>query len=48
MGQEHIGQGWHSGATVACSRLPPARRAASASTEQTVHALGIAGTQAAG
>ena len=49
MGPEHIGQGWHSGATVgvfsACAgaaaalRLPP---------DQVVHALGIAGTQSAG
>jgi aconitate decarboxylase len=49
MGPEHIGQGWHSGATVgvfaaaaggsAGLRLP---------ADQAVHALGIAGTQAAG
>lgn len=49
MGPEHIGQGWHSGATVgvfsaaagasAALRLPP---------DKVVHALGIAGTQAAG
>jgi aconitate decarboxylase len=49
MGPEHIGQGWHSGATVgvfsaaagaaAALRLPP---------DKAVHALGIAGTQAAG
>ena len=49
MGQEHIGQGWHSGATVgvfsACAGAAAALRL---STEQSVHALGIAGTQAAG
>jgi aconitate decarboxylase len=49
MGPEHIGQGWHSGATVgvfsaaagaaAALRLPAAKVA---------HALGMAGTQAAG
>jgi aconitate decarboxylase len=49
MGPEHIGQGWHSGATVgvfsaaagaaAGLRLPP---------DKVVHALGIAGTQASG
>lgn len=49
MGQEHIGQGWHSGATLgvfsaaagtaAGLRLP---------VDKVVHALGIAGTQAAG
>ena len=49
MGQEHIGQGWHSGATVgvfsACAGAAAALRL---SPEQTVHALGIAGTQSAG
>jgi len=49
MGPEHIGQGWHSGATVgvfsaACS----AAAALGLSAEQTMHALGIAGTQSAG
>ena len=49
MGPNHLVQGWHSGATVgvfsaaaaasAALRLPP---------EQTVHALGIAGTQSSG
>ncbi|HEX9465458.1 MAG TPA: MmgE/PrpD family protein [Alphaproteobacteria bacterium] len=49
MGPEHIGQGWHSGATLgvfsaaagaaAALRLPP---------DKAVHALGIAGTQASG
>jgi aconitate decarboxylase len=49
MGPEHIGQGWHSGATVgvfsACAGASAALRL---STEQTVHALGITGTQSAG
>lgn len=49
MGQEHIGQGWHSGATVgvfsACAGAAAALRLTS---EQGVHALGIAGTQSAG
>ena len=31
MGQEHIGQGWHSGATVGIFSPPPARRAGSSS-----------------
>ncbi|PAU75572.1 MmgE/PrpD family protein [Halomonas salipaludis] len=49
MGQEHIGQGWHSGATVGVfSAASGAARALGLSPEQTVHALGIAGTQAAG
>ncbi|MBM1171920.1 MmgE/PrpD family protein [Microvirga arabica] len=49
MGQEHIGQGWHSGATVGVfSAAAGAARALRLSDEQTVHALGIAGTQAAG
>jgi 2-methylcitrate dehydratase PrpD len=49
MGQEHIGQGWHSGATVGVfSAAAGAARALRLSEEQTVHALGIAGTQAAG
>jgi aconitate decarboxylase len=49
MGQEHIGQGWHSGATVGVfSAASGAARAMRLSPEQTVHALGIAGTQAAG
>jgi aconitate decarboxylase len=49
MGPEHIGQGWHSGATLgvfsaaaaaaAALRLPP---------DKVVHALGISGTQSAG
>jgi len=49
MGQEHIGQGWHSGATVGVfSAAAGAAAALRLSAEQTVHALGIAGTQAAG
>lgn len=49
MGQEHIGQGWHSGATVGVfSAAAGAARAMKLSAEQTVHALGIGGTQASG
>jgi aconitate decarboxylase len=49
MGQEHIGQGWHSGATVGVyAAAAGAARALSLSPDQTVHALGIAGTQSAG
>lgn len=49
MGQEHIGQGWHSGATVGVfSAAAGAARGLRLSEEQTVHALGIAGTQSAG
>jgi len=49
MGQEHIGQGWHSGATVGIfSAAAGAARALALDTEQTVHALGIAGTQSSG
>src|SRR5712691_8459219 len=49
MGQEHIGQGWHSGATVGVySAAAGAARGLRLSAEQTVHALGIAGTQSAG
>ena len=49
MGQEHIGQGWHSGATLGVfSAASGAARALGLSADQTVHALGIAGTQAAG
>jgi len=49
MGQEHIGQGWHSGATLGVfSAGAGAARALRLSADQTVHALGIAGTQAAG
>src|ERR1700686_2269149 len=49
MGEEHIGQGWHSAATVGVfSSAAAAGAAVGVSKEQTVHALGIAGTQSAG
>ncbi len=49
MGQEHIGQGWHSGATLGVfSAAAAAARGLSLDAEQTVHALGVAGTQSAG
>jgi len=49
MGQEHIGQGWHSGATVGIfSAAAGAARGLSLDAERTVHALGIAGTQSSG
>jgi aconitate decarboxylase len=49
MGQEHIGQGWHSGATVGVfSAAAGAARGLKLSAEQTVHALGIGGTQSSG
>lgn len=49
MGQEHIGQGWHQGATVGVfSAAAGASSALHLSEEQTIHALGIAGTQSAG
>jgi aconitate decarboxylase len=49
MGPEHIGQGWHSGATVGVFAAAAAAAAGlRLSADQTVHALGIAGTQAAG
>ncbi|MEA2823903.1 MAG: aconitate decarboxylase [Alphaproteobacteria bacterium] len=49
MGQEHIVQGWHSGATVGVfSAAAGAAAALKLTPQQTVHALGIAGTQAAG
>lgn len=49
MGQEHIGQGWHSGATLGVfSAAAGAARALGLDAERTVHALGIAGTQSAG
>src|ERR1700722_8908866 len=45
MGQEHIGQGWHSGATVGIfSAAAGAARGLKLDAEKTVHALGIAGT----
>ena len=49
MGQEHIGQGWHSGATVGVfSAAAGAARGLALDADKTVHALGIAGTQSAG
>jgi len=49
MGPEHIGQGWHSGATVGVfSAAAGAAAALSLNAAETVHALGIAGTQASG
>jgi 2-methylcitrate dehydratase PrpD len=49
MGPEHIAQGWHSGATLGVfSAAAGAARALELDVDRTVHALGIAGTQAAG
>jgi len=49
MGPEHIASGWHSGATLGVfSAAAGAARGLKLDTEKTVHALGIAGTQAAG
>jgi aconitate decarboxylase len=49
MGPEHIAQGWHSGATVGVfSAAAGAAAALKLDPERTVHALGIAGTQASG
>ncbi len=49
MGQEHIGQGWHSGATLGVfSAAAGAAKGLGLDTDRTVHALGIGGTQAAG
>ena len=49
MGPEHIGQGWHSGATVGVfAAAAAAARGLRLDAEKTVHALGIAGTQSAG
>jgi len=49
MGPQHIGQGWHSGATVGVfSAVAGAAAALRLTSEQAVHALGIAGTQSAG
>jgi aconitate decarboxylase len=49
MGQEHITQGWHSGATVGVFSAAAAAAAGLGLTaEQTVNAIGIAGTQASG
>jgi 2-methylcitrate dehydratase PrpD len=49
MGPAHIGSGWHSGATLGVfSAAAGAARGLKLNTDKTVHALGIAGTQAAG
>ncbi len=49
MGPEHIGQGWHSGATLGVfSAAAGAAAALNLTPEQAVHALGIAGTQSSG
>jgi 2-methylcitrate dehydratase PrpD len=49
MGQEHIVQGWHSGATVGVfSAAAGAAKGLALPAGKIVHALGIAGTQAAG
>jgi aconitate decarboxylase len=49
MGPEHIGQGWHSGATVGVfSACAGAAAALHLPPHQVVHALGIAGTQSSG
>jgi len=49
MGPEHISQGWHSGATVGVFAAAAAAAAGlRLGADQAVHALGIAGTQAAG
>jgi 2-methylcitrate dehydratase PrpD len=49
MGPGHIGSGWHSGATLGVfSAAAGASRGLKLNIDKTVHALGIAGTQAAG
>ena len=49
MGQEHIGQGWHSGATLGVfSAAAGAAAALRLNPAETVNAIGIAGTQSAG
>ena len=49
MGPSHIASGWHSGATLGVfSAAAGAARGLRLNSEQTVHALGIAGTQASG
>jgi 2-methylcitrate dehydratase PrpD len=49
MGQEHIAQGWHSGATLGVfSSAAGSARGLKLDVQKTVHALGIAGTQASG
>ncbi|MGN6748345.1 MAG: MmgE/PrpD family protein [Xanthobacteraceae bacterium] len=49
MGPQHIGQGWHSGATVGVfAAAAAAARALALDADKTVHVLGIAGTQSSG
>jgi aconitate decarboxylase len=49
MGPEHVGQGWHSGATVGVFAAAAAAAAGlHLSEEQIIHSLGIAGTQSSG
>ena len=49
MGPEHIGQGWHSGATVGVfAAAAAAARGLNLPVDNCVHALGIGGTQSAG
>ncbi len=49
MRPDHIAQGWHSGATLGVfSAAASAARALKLDVDKTVHALGIAGTQASG
>jgi aconitate decarboxylase len=49
MGPEHIAQGWHSGATVGVfAAAAGAAAGLRLSSDRAVHALGVAGTQAAG
>ena len=49
MGPDHIGQGWHSGATVGVfAAAAAAARALKLDADATVHTLGIAGTQSCG
>jgi len=49
MGNEHIAQGWHSGATVGVfAAAAGAARGLKLDAGKTVHALGIAGTQSSG
>ena len=46
---EHLGQGWHSGATLGVfSAAAGSARGLQLDTDKTVHALGIAGTQSSG
>jgi len=48
MGEGFASQGWHSGSLAVFSGVAAASAALGLSAEKTVHALGIAGTQAAG